>query len=245
MLLLLRLQWKKCWLLQKKYQKIQTIAADSVNDVIGEINLVREEANNSNEASNKLDVELASSMTQAEELVKSTTEVIDVIEVINNIASQTNLLALNAAIEAARAGEQGRGFAVVADEVRNLSLKTQESVKSIEDVIVSMKTKVEVMFDSVNKTQEFSNTSKEAVMRTLDYLNKVSEDTHNVNDICQQIAVATEEQRLTTMEINNSIERVNLTSIEIGEKNNDIVISAESIENVNKEVDGFINKFKF
>jgi methyl-accepting chemotaxis protein len=229
----------------EEISKNTTIAADSVNSVLIELDNVKKEANKSNSASSQLDTELSSSKLQAEELVQSTEAVIQVIDVINTIASQTNLLALNAAIEAARAGEQGRGFAVVADEVRTLSQKTQDSVKNIEEVINSMKSKVQIMFDGVNKTQELSNISKDSVSKTLGVLNNLSEETNKVNDICQQIAVATEEQRLTTMAINDNIERVNKTSLEVAEKNNNIVKSAESIENINEEVDDFINKFKF
>lgn len=218
--------------------------ANSVSQVMNELDTLKKEAKNSNNVSNDLDSELVDSMKRAEELVNSTEEVIQVISVINGIAEQTNLLALNAAIEAARAGEQGRGFAVVAEEVRNLSSKTQESVKSIADVINSMKGKVELMSNSVNKTQEFSNTSKKSVEKTLKVINKVTEEISNVNDLCQQIAAATEQQKETTVEINHNISRINDSSKELTEKNHIILGNVNSLNNINNEVTNFINKFK-
>lgn len=218
--------------------------ASSVVNVMKELENLKKEANNSNNVSNDLDAELIDSIQRAEELVNSTEEVIKVISVINGIAEQTNLLALNAAIEAARAGEQGRGFAVVAEEVRNLSSKTQESVKSIANVINSMKVKVELMSNSVNKTQDFSNISKKSVEKTLEVINLVTEEIDNVNNLCQQIAVATEQQKQTTVEINNNVARINDSSKELTYKNKDILNNVTSLNEVNNDVTKFINKFK-
>jgi len=149
-----------------------------------------------------------SSAAMIETLGKSSEQISEIIKVINDIASQTNLLALNAAIEAARAGEQGRGFAVVADEVRKLAEKTTASTNEIGDMIKNIQIEanksVEAMETGTKDVESGVELSNEAGKA----LSQIVHAVQQVNDMITQIATAAEEQSTTGEEVASNIESV-------------------------------------
>ena len=149
--------------------------------------------------------QLNSSAAVIGELERDSETIGSVLDVIRGIAEQTNLLALNAAIEAARAGEQGRGFAVVADEVRNLAMRTQSSTQEIANIIQTLQTRTRSIVQLMESSQKQGVESAEQAASAGALLKLINTDVRNIMDMSTQIAAAIEEQSMVAAEVNKNV----------------------------------------
>ena len=160
-------------------------------------------------AMNKLSSMLSASSTNIESLNSKTVNIGQILEVITSISQQTNLLALNAAIEAARAGEAGRGFAVVADEVRNLAHRTQESAQQVQTMIEELQVGARESVSTMSDSQRHSQDSVEIANLAGERLNSVTLRIGEIDGMNQSVATATEEQTAVVESINVDITEIN------------------------------------
>ncbi|OYD26344.1 methyl-accepting chemotaxis protein [Oceanimonas baumannii] len=195
------------------------------------------------EHSSSLVDELSQAQHRLGALTERTKEIGTVLEVIRTIAEQTNLLALNAAIEAARAGEQGRGFAVVADEVRELATRTQSSTNEIEQIIHGLQQESDDTVTRMQTLMQRAEQTRGSAVQAGEALATITGHMQLINDMNNQIATAAEQQRQTTEEMSRNLCRLSELAEEVRHKTHETDSAGEALLNLGRrlsaEVDGF------
>ncbi|WP_025856675.1 methyl-accepting chemotaxis protein [Pseudomonas sp. CHM02] len=199
------------------------------------------------EASNSVSAligEVSSATHSVENMRQDAARITETLGVIGAIAGQTNLLALNAAIEAARAGEQGRGFAVVADEVRALAARTQASTSQINDMLTRLTAGVSSSVAAMENTQASCQSAADATARVNTGLDEMAGSVSHINNLSTQIATAAEQQSAVTEEINRSMVQIRQMVEELVQSGHATETNTQSLLDANGRVIALMGRFK-
>ncbi|MBC3501436.1 methyl-accepting chemotaxis protein [Pseudomonas sp. SWRI59] len=201
-----------------------------VGEAVAQIERLASEVANSSEAMNLLKAE--------------SDKIGSVLDVIKSVAQQTNLLALNAAIEAARAGEAGRGFAVVADEVRSLAQRTQQSTEEIEELIAGLQSGTQRVASVMDNSRQLTDSSVELTRRAGGSLETITRTVSSIQAMNQQIATAAEEQSAVAEEINRSVMNVRDISDQTSAASEETASSSVELARLGTHLQGLVGRFR-
>ena len=191
----------------------------------------------------RLAIEVGHSTEAMGHLKRESDKIGSVLDVIKSVAQQTNLLALNAAIEAARAGEAGRGFAVVADEVRSLAQRTQQSTEEIEELIAGLQSGTLQVANSMDSSRSLTDSSVELTRRAGESLGNITRTVSTIQGMNQQIAAAAEQQSAVAEEINRSVLNVRDVSEQTSAASEETAASSIELARLGTHLQGLVGRF--
>ncbi|MGD8230773.1 methyl-accepting chemotaxis protein [Vibrio sp. TRT 1302] len=225
--------------------------ATNAENTAASTNKVVDHAHNNDETMKRTSESIAhvsDNISVANELVRDlqsgVEEISNVVGVIREVSEQTNLLALNAAIEAARAGEQGRGFAVVADEVRNLASRTQNSTNEVQQTIEKLTRQAEKTFAAMQTSNENVEESVRASEDTRKQLDLIVDEMQNANDMVAQIAAASEQQSAVATEMNENVTGIHLAANEVLQASQSLAEDSQLMANTAEHLTAQLRYFK-
>ncbi len=193
---------------------------------------------------NSISQQVNDSVTAVGELGRRSEQIGEIIEVINDIADQTNLLALNAAIEAARAGEHGRGFAVVADEVRKLAERTTKATEEVAESIKAIQTETSSAVERMEAGKTRVDEGVQLAQRAGSALEEIVAGAREIAPMIQGIAAAAEEQSAAANEISSNVERINAVTNESADGVNQVAQAASTLSQKAETLQGLVRRFQ-
>ena len=200
--------------------------------------------NNSIKAMNDMAIVVDESSDNIRTLGTSSEQIVEIVKVIDEIADQTNLLALNAAIEAARAGEQGRGFAVVADEVRKLAERTTQATKEIESMIGKIQSDSVLAIDSMTDIKAKVKTGKDHVDAAGNALEEIIASAEKTINVINQVASSSREQASTSDHVSKNIDLISQSTQDSIDSNEAIKAATIKVAELNESIEQIIGQFK-
>ncbi|WP_371924702.1 methyl-accepting chemotaxis protein [Pseudomonas sp. R5(2019)] len=192
----------------------------------------------------RLAAEVGHSTDAMNQLKQESGKIGSVLDVIKSVAEQTNLLALNAAIEAARAGEAGRGFAVVADEVRSLAQRTQKSTEEIEELIAGLQHGTQQVASAMDSSRELTDSSVDLTRRAGTALETITQTVSAIQAMNQQIAAAAEQQSSVAEEVNRSVMNVRDISDQTAAASEETAASSVELARLGTHLQGLVGRFR-
>ena len=219
-------------------------ALKEIKNADKEADRVKGISNNNKATIEQLAREVESASKVINKLHQDSASIGSILDVIRGIADQTNLLALNAAIEAARAGEQGRGFAVVADEVRSLASKTQASTQEIQAMIESLQTGAEAAVTAMSKGKQQADSCVEQSDLANTALDSITAAVALAHDVSEEISTAAQEQQQVSQEISERLESIVAIAEQTAEGANQTNISSSEVAKLAEELRLSVDEFK-
>ncbi|MBE3670208.1 methyl-accepting chemotaxis protein [Vibrio navarrensis] len=219
-------------------------AADTANQASDNTKLGREVVSKAKNVIARLADDVEATSQVVTQLATTTRDIGSILDVIRDISDQTNLLALNAAIEAARAGEQGRGFAVVADEVRNLASRTASSTEEIQKMINQLQSDAKDAVTAMEAGKTVTFEGVEATDEAVHVLVSISERIADISDRNTQVATATEEQSTVVHTINQNIEEINAINEVTTNTAEELAEASRDLRLLSQRLDSMVGSFK-